>query len=297
MRKKFDEYNIDKKQILIFIIIVVVVFSVISVIKKVSYKSYKNEELEADIETKLEIDEDTEGIEIEADSNPTEYTTEEEYTQTTEYESREESEQNPIEYYEDKAEVLANADDEEGMLAALEQLEDKLPESELRRIREFDYTKLVLVHMVNLSSQGMDAKDIRDYIDSKLYNTGNNCRLLEFWDYYDNMYYKSIGETRMKPSKVRNINGYVIENSAYELLDYSDLEVLSEYELYFGLYEIYARYGRIFTDTTVSDHFNGTSWYNPSIIPNNFDESILSDIEKQNINTILEYSRSMGYRS
>jgi hypothetical protein len=111
------------------------------------------------------------------------------------------------------------------------------------------------------------------------------------------MYYKSIGETRMKPSKVRNINGYVIENSAYELLDYSDLEVLSEYELYFGLYEIYARYGRIFTDTTVSDHFNGTSWYNPSIIPNNFDESILSDIEKQNINTILEYSRSMGYRS
>jgi hypothetical protein len=163
--------------------------------------------------------------------------------------------------------------------------------------READYTKLALAHMVNMSSSGSSAKDIRDYLDSKLSDTGNNCRIMEFWDYYDNMYYNSTGNMRMQATDVANDNGYVIEYSGYDTIDYGDLYNYSEYELYFALYEIYARHGRIFTDTAVSEHFNATSWYNPVTSPESFDETTLSDIEKKNVATILEYCRDMGYRS
>jgi hypothetical protein len=202
-----------------------------------------------------------------------------------------------VDYYSSVATNAANADDLEKMLDAFNQLEGRMDDEEFFDKREADYTKLALAHMVNMSSSGSSAKDIRDYLDSKLSDTGNNCRVMEFWDYYDNMYHNSIGDMRMQVTDIRNDNGYVIEYSGYDTIDYSDLYNYSEYELYFALYEIYARHGRIFTDTAVSEHFNATSWYNPSISPEAFDETTLSDVEKENVATILKHCRDMGYRS
>jgi hypothetical protein len=119
---------------------------------------------------------------------------------------------------------------------------------------------------------------------------------MEFWDYYDNQYYTTLKKNRMTASKVRSYNGYVIPNSSMQEINYSDINSLTEYELYFALYEIYARHGRIFTDTAVSEHFNATNWYNPSISPETFDETTLSDVEKKNVATIIQYCRDMGYR-
>jgi serine/threonine protein kinase len=202
-----------------------------------------------------------------------------------------------VEYYSGVATNAANADDEEKMVDAFNQLEGRMDDVELSNKKESDYTKLVLVHMVSMSSSGSSAKDIRDYLDSMLSDTGNNCRVMEFWDYYDNLYYSTLKENRMTASPVSTYNGYVIPYSDLQELNYSDINNLSEYELYFALYEIYARHGRMFTDTAVSEHFNNTSWYNPSISPEVFDETTLSDIEKKNVATILQFCRDMGYRS
>jgi serine/threonine protein kinase len=201
-----------------------------------------------------------------------------------------------VEYYSSAATKAANGDDEQSMLDAFSQLEGKMDETELSNKKEADYTKLVLAHMVSMSSSGSSAKDIKDYIDSNLTNTGNNCRVMEFWDYYDNMDYSSTKENRMTVSKVRSNNGYVIYGSDTRKLSDSELDQYTEYELYFALYEIYARHDRIFTDTAVSEHFNATSWYNPSISPENFDETTLSDIEKENVATILQHCRDKKYR-
>jgi hypothetical protein len=202
-----------------------------------------------------------------------------------------------VEYYSNEATNAANADDEAKMTDAFSQLEGKMDDTELSNKKEADYTKLVLAHMVNMSSSGSEAKEIRDYLDSMLTVTGNNCRVMEFWDYYDNLYYVSLKRSRMTASSVRSYNGYVIQNSSVQELNYSDINNLSEYELYFALYEIYARHGRIFTDSAVSEHFNNTNWYNPVTSPETFDETTLNDIEKKNVATILQYCRDMGYRS
>lgn len=62
---------------------------------------------------------------------------------------------------------------------------------------------------------------------------------------------------------------------------------LSPNSLSFARNEIYARHGRKFTNQFISDYFSEYSWYTPSIEPEDFDESILSEIEKRNIEKIV----------
>lgn len=47
--------------------------------------------------------------------------------------------------------------------------------------------------------------------------------------------------------------------------------------------EIYARHGYIFTDSDMSNYFNGMDWYIPSIEPANFSENVFNEYEKANI--------------
>ncbi len=47
--------------------------------------------------------------------------------------------------------------------------------------------------------------------------------------------------------------------------------------------EIYARYGRKFNDRELQEYFNNRPWYNGTIEPDKFDESMLSDVEKKNV--------------
>jgi serine/threonine protein kinase len=203
-----------------------------------------------------------------------------------------------VDYYSSAATKAASMDDEEKMLEAFSQLEGRMGETELSNKKEADYTTLVLAHRGTMATSGASAKEIRDYLDSNLANTGNNCRVMEFWDYYDNQYYVTKNDNRMNVSDVRGGAGYVIDNSDTYELTADDLKNgnYSEYELYFALYEIYARHGRIFADAAVSEHFNATNWYNPSISPEAFDETTLSDVEKKNVATILQYCRDAGHR-
>ena len=54
--------------------------------------------------------------------------------------------------------------------------------------------------------------------------------------------------------------------------------------------EIYARHGRKFNDSELQEYFNGKSWYNGTIAPENFNaDAILSDIEQANLKLIHKY--------
>lgn len=196
-----------------------------------------------------------------------------------------------------KAQECANYGDENGMLDALDKASAYADAAEIESQKVKLYVTLVLVNMTKMSSSGQSASDIMKYIDDNLGKAGNNCRLMEFWHYYDDIYHKQLGTNRMKVTGIRvSSEGYILPDSNLRELAYSDLNSLSQYELYFALYEIYARHGRIFTDTAVSDQFQKYSWYHGTISPENFDENELSDVEKKNINTIISYQRDMGYR-
>ena len=88
------------------------------------------------------------------------------------------------------------------------------------------------------------------------------------------------------------------------MLPYSDVAYVYEADLIdftawgckIARNEIYARYGRLFKDQELQDYFNSRSWYYGYISPNDFDESILNEIEKANVRTITAYEKKMGYR-
>ena len=46
------------------------------------------------------------------------------------------------------------------------------------------YTRLVLAKITRMTNAGTDAAEILAYIDEKLYDTGNNSSVLEYWDYF-----------------------------------------------------------------------------------------------------------------
>lgn len=87
---------------------------------------------------------------------------------------------------------------------------------------------------------------------------------------------------------------YILPYSSTYLLDDSDLYGLSAQELCYARNEIYARHGRMFVSSELQNYFNSQGWYSPSIAPEDFPESLLSSVETQNIQTILNRENAIG---
>lgn len=95
-------------------------------------------------------------------------------------------------------------------------------------------------------------------------------------------------------------NDYDYDDSYYELyptdsqhITYSELSALSKDEVALIRNEIYARHGYVFKTEPYKSYFNEMPWY----IPNpNFNENMLTPIEKQNKDTIVQYEKEMGWR-
>lgn len=79
---------------------------------------------------------------------------------------------------------------------------------------------------------------------------------------------------------------YIFPASSKRELTDEDLE-LSEINaemIQIGINEIYARHGRIFADPSWAAYFDGKDWYKGIVQPEEFDENIFSQTEKDNIN-------------
>lgn len=89
--------------------------------------------------------------------------------------------------------------------------------------------------------------------------------------------------------------GYIFPNSDKELLTEADLEGLSAEECKIARNEIYARHGRKFKDETVQDYFEAFDWYEGTIEPDDFEEDMLSEIEKANRDLIVAYEEKNSF--
>lgn len=141
-----------------------------------------------------------------------------------------------------------------------------------------------------MNNAGTAPSVILDYIDDNLSRTGNNCQVLEFWDYF-----KAVQGGNSMDSTVRHASadGYLLKGSNAMNLTAGDISHLTQYELRLAIYEIFARHGRIFNDPAVNDYFGAYSWYKPS---SDYDEGVLNAYEKYNLNLMVEYQRAKGYR-
>ena len=75
---------------------------------------------------------------------------------------------------------------------------------------------------------------------------------------------------------------FIIPDSSTRILTDDEVNTLDQNTARYALNEIYARRGRKFKDQELQNYFNGKSWYVGTIEPDNFDESSLTAIEKEN---------------
>lgn len=89
-------------------------------------------------------------------------------------------------------------------------------------------------------------------------------------------------------------NDYVIPHSDTVLLTNSDVAGLSLQEINYAKNEIYARHGRRFKSQELQNYFNSKSWYNGTIAPENFTNSMLSSVEQKNAAFLSDVEFSMS---
>lgn len=88
---------------------------------------------------------------------------------------------------------------------------------------------------------------------------------------------------------------YIFPHSSYEYLSLKECEGLNALECRIARNEIYARHGRMFSDESLQAYFDSCSWYEGFIEPSDFSESMLSEVEQENIRTINGYELTMGF--
>lgn len=89
---------------------------------------------------------------------------------------------------------------------------------------------------------------------------------------------------------------FLIPDSNTRYISSSELSGYSYDDCQLAINEIYARHGRKFVTPEIQAYFNSQSWYTPTIEAADFDNSMLSEVERANVETIVAYETAMGWR-
>ena len=116
----------------------------------------------------------------------------------------------------------------------------------------------------------------------------------EYEDDYDEDDYD--GEDELNNDVETKAGDYLLPNSDSKRYSLEDLKGFTKDECRIARNEIYARHGRIFDDEILQEYFEEKSWYDGYLTADEFDESVLSKTEKDNIDVIIEYEKSKGWR-
>lgn len=96
--------------------------------------------------------------------------------------------------------------------------------------------------------------------------------------------------TEAQVSAQKTNNSFIFPNSSTAYISKSDVEQLSSDELTIAINEIYARNGRIFTNTSLANYFNSQSWYTPKYTAEEFDKNVkFNQYEQANLQLLISY--------
>ena len=105
-------------------------------------------------------------------------------------------------------------------------------------------------------------------------------------------------QQQQKQEQQQSKNGdYVLPDSSTKSYSRSELDKLSTHDLFLARNEIFARYGRQFVSEELQQYFGSKSWYHGTIAPGDFDETMLNETERHNVETMLaiEKDRNSPY--
>ncbi|MBR2046870.1 MAG: YARHG domain-containing protein [Agathobacter sp.] len=89
---------------------------------------------------------------------------------------------------------------------------------------------------------------------------------------------------------------YILPTSNSEYLTMEDLAGFTAEQCRLARNELYARYGRKFTDESLRTYFESKSWYVGTIEPDDFTEDMLNEYEIFNRDLIVDYEEQNGFR-
>ena len=84
----------------------------------------------------------------------------------------------------------------------------------------------------------------------------------------------------------------LLPGSSSRYISQEELEALSNAELRLARNEIYARHGRIFDSPDLAEYFESQPWYQGTVPADQFDESVLNQWERANLELILQEEAS-----
>lgn len=101
----------------------------------------------------------------------------------------------------------------------------------------------------------------------------------------------STEEPSTTPVEEGDSSEYMLPESSTRVYDVSELEGMSDHDLFVARNEIYARHGYVFEAGELSEYFESKSWYHPTDV---FNEGDITEIERQNVSLILSVEQSRG---
>lgn len=107
----------------------------------------------------------------------------------------------------------------------------------------------------------------------------------------DNMAVTPYEEVHYEYTDLNSYNNpapYIVPDSSVRVIEEWELDGMDAIELQMAINEIYARHHRKFVMTGVQAYFNSKPWYTGTVEAANFDTSVMSQIEWQNIELMLK---------
>lgn len=84
---------------------------------------------------------------------------------------------------------------------------------------------------------------------------------------------------------------YFVENCDKVYMTWDDLSGFDEWACVLARNACYAKSGRMFNDYRLQEFFGQFAWYEPTISPGSFSDSLLNDYQLANIGLVLEYEQ------
>lgn len=103
-------------------------------------------------------------------------------------------------------------------------------------------------------------------------------------------------EAVLEASQAVEVAQYILPESDSRFLTKDDLDGLTQEECRLARNELFARHGRIFQDESLRAYFESLEWYQGTVLPDDFDESVFNEYEFANRDLIVEYEKEQGYR-
>lgn len=89
---------------------------------------------------------------------------------------------------------------------------------------------------------------------------------------------------------------YVLPGSDSRYITTAELQGFDAWKIRIAINEIYARHGRIFRDEELNAYFSSRSWYQPTVQPDMFSESVFNEYERENLRVLQNWAEEHGYR-